>query len=188
MKFGTYLENKIQEKLVRQFLQSLPSTSENTGIASEATCGQSYFEYGGHRISDCEKQRTEAKLACSILTKRLLENLESSLSSDILRNAKTYSTVHASLSFIFHSLVSFDNSMTGQIFLVLLSTVFNYVTTLQLTDCKNYFLFFRYIVNQSINQSATLVQRTLNQVSEALFTMPLSKQICFKFRSKSDVC
>ena len=56
MKFTAALENKILEKLIRQFLQSLPSTSENTDIESEATCGQSYFKYDVHRISDCENR------------------------------------------------------------------------------------------------------------------------------------
>ena len=62
------------EKLIRQFLQSLPSTSENSGTESEAAYDQSYFESDGNRISDCEKQRAEAKLACNTLTKRLLDN------------------------------------------------------------------------------------------------------------------
>ena len=72
---------QILKKLIRQFLQSLPSTSENSGTEGEAICGQSYFEYDGHRISDCDKQRAEARLARSTLAKRLLGNLESSLSS-----------------------------------------------------------------------------------------------------------
>ena len=54
MKFAASLGKNMGVK-IRQILQSLPGTIEYTGIEGEATCGQSYFEYNGPRISDCKK-------------------------------------------------------------------------------------------------------------------------------------
>lgn len=143
IKFIASLEKENRGEKIRQFLQSIPSTPENPEAESEATCGQAYFVYDGHRICDSQKQRTEAKLACSSFAKRLVENLESRFSPD------ADSTVLAALSSIFHPSVYADNSESLQKFLSLLPTVVEFATTLSLTDCEDHFLIFRDIVKSS---------------------------------------
>ena len=110
-------------------------------IQFDSNFGQAYFNFEGHKIKDSNKLRNDARQACSCFAKQLVTNLETRFNED------GDSAIFAGLSVMFHPSLYTIESLDK--FCNLLPTVEEYAASLCLPHCKDQFLIFRDIVQQS---------------------------------------
>jgi hypothetical protein len=130
------LGNESNGEQITLFLSNVPKE-----IQIDSNSGQAYFNFEGHKIKDSNKLRNDARQACSSFTKQLVTNLETRFNED------GDSAIFAGLSVMFHPSLYTTESLDK--FCNLLPTVEEYAASLCLPHCKDQFLIFRDIVQQS---------------------------------------